>query len=334
MQVLYLASDLIIANVRKRLPVFFDYSERYTGTYLDSIATKRATASQLPDEAMRTMRHESVRNELVIVAAVVLKRFRALKRYIALSTAFKSNPETFWKACQWEKYASAANQSWVDVTAIGEASIKFITEELSQLTADHNMPGSFQDLFEADFLVYQNKLKLFEDRLQEAKTGTESKLDANNELYNLVIQELCLTGQYLFEDSAAISSEYSFEAVSQMLEPGSPSAVAAKVTQEIDGVMVPMQNVDVTIVGTDLHESTNAEGAAEITRLSEGPVRVRFTADGFVPQTIDTTLDGTRRMLKIIMVPLFTGEMKVGSEGANPQGAVGSMQEAAADSQE
>jgi len=239
-----------------------------------------------------------------------------------MSNAFKSDPETFWKACQWERYGDAANQSWSDVSEICEASVKFISDHLTELTADNNMPLSFQDLFESDFSAYSLKLELFGQRLEEAKNGTENKLIANNELYHILMNNLCLTGQYLFEDSPAKSSEYSYEAVSTMFDHGSPSAVAVRAMQDIDGVMVPMANVDVSIVGTDIHESTNAEGAAEITRLSNGALKVRLRADGFEERIIDMEMDGTRKMLKVVMIPLFEGEMKVGSEAVSQQTAV------------
>ena len=123
-QVLYMATDLIIANVKKRQPAFLEFSERYTTEFIDSVAAKRTVASQMADEATRVMRHESVRDELVLVAAICLKRFRSLKRYIALAQAFKADPETFWKACQWERYTAAANHSWPDGNFVADAPVE------------------------------------------------------------------------------------------------------------------------------------------------------------------------------------------------------------------
>jgi hypothetical protein len=309
-QVLYLVTDLIVANVRKRL----EFSPRIDEDYLVSVEAKRVAAALLPDEATRIMRHESVRDELVLVAAVGLKRFRALKRYIAMSAAFRANPQTFWKACQWEKYGSAANQKWADVASICEASQKFLNDHLEELTADENMPETFPDLFESDFAAFTLKYNLFKQRLEEARTGTETKLAANNDLYHTVMDNLCLNGQLIFEDSPAISSEYSYEAASQMLDKGDGSALGVKVTQDIDGVMVAMPGVDVFIVGTSIHETTNGTGATDINRLADGPIKVRLVADGYEERLIDMVMDGTRKMLRVVMVPLFEGEMKVGSD--------------------
>jgi hypothetical protein len=326
-QVLYLATDTIIANVRKRLDQFHEFKNLYTETFLQSVEQKRTNAMMLADEAARTYGHESVRAELVLVAAVCLKRFRSLKRYIA--TAYPSNPSQALNSAGWGYYTDASNQSWADVSSLCEASIKFIGEHLSELTAGNNMPVGFQQMFIDSFDIYTTTFKLFDQRLQAARTGTESKLVANNDLYHTVMDYFCLDGQNIFEDSFAISREYSYEAVSEMLAPSGPSSLVVETVKDEDGVMVPMSSVEISIVGTDIHETTNAAGRAEANRIANGPIKVRATADGFEDRLIDVTLDGTRKHLKIVMVPLFEGEMTV---GASPEAGSGSMETAAAGS--
>ncbi|MEP7169903.1 MAG: hypothetical protein ABI855_11085 [Bacteroidota bacterium] len=337
-QVLYLATDTITANVRKRLANFFEFKELYTEAFLTSVEQKRINAALLPDEAMRAMGHDSVRDVLVIVAAVCLKRFRSLKRYIATAPAFSSNKESFWNACGWrDHYAAAANDSWQDVSALCEASIKFISDHLPELSAGHNMPAGFPQQFIDSFADYTTTFNLFEQRLEAARTGTEAKLIANNDLYHTVIDFFCLDGSHIFEDSFAISKEYSYEAVSEMLSPSGPSAIAVETVKDEGGVEVAMPSVDISIVGTSIHETTNGEGHAEINRIANGPVRMLAKADGFKDQIIDITLDGTRKQVKIVMAPLFAGEMKVGVSQEpgvrSSESAVGSMQEAGGSTQ-
>jgi hypothetical protein len=187
------------------------------------------------------------------------------------------------------------------------------------LQANQNMPATFPELFSTAFENYKTKHSEFTAKLSSSKTGTEEKLVKNNTLF-AAIMECCKDGFHIFEDDGdAIRDQYSYEAVNEMITGGGSSALAVQASKEVDGETVPMSGVDIHILGTDKHETTNDAGRTEDIRLKEGLVRFRASADGFEDLVIETTLDGTRRLLKIVMIPLFEGEMNVGPQAGTPQ---------------
>ncbi|MEO5571122.1 MAG: carboxypeptidase-like regulatory domain-containing protein [Bacteroidia bacterium] len=311
---LYLATSIITENVRKRLQNFTNFSNRYNSAYLTEVDEQAEAARLLADDSTRTMGHETVRLELVLTAAVCLKRFRAFKRYIAF--AFPENTQLYWSNAGWNFYTAASNQKWQAVKSLCEASLSFMSANLVALSASQNMPAGFVQTFEDAFEAFTVQMNLFYQKTELAKTGTETKLIANNALYRVVMDNFCLAGQTIFEDSPAVSSEYSYEAVSAMISPDNGSGIVAEIVRDEDGVMVAMPNVELSIIGTDKSSTTDAQGRGELQQLASGAVKLRVVADGFEERIIDMELTGTTKHINIVMVPLFEGEFEIGSAPA------------------
>ncbi len=62
--VLYVTDDLITMRLRENINVFAGFRPVYTDEFCDSLAAENAAAQNLPNEQMRTLSHQTVRNEL------------------------------------------------------------------------------------------------------------------------------------------------------------------------------------------------------------------------------------------------------------------------------
>jgi hypothetical protein len=316
---LFLASDIILDNVSKRLPQFTEHKGYYTSTYIDGLRLELRATEGMPDDAARALWHKEARTNVEDSAAFSLKLFRGLKRFVY--TAFPVNTQDYYIAMGLGYYASAANQSWDSVKALCVAANGFIAENLDDLTANDNMNPDFQEQFLTASVDFNTKLGIFYQKQELSKTGASDRNTACGAIYKKIIS-CCLDGQYIFESDETIRKEYSFEAVSEMISPPTAAGIMVKAERDSDGVMVPMPGVEISIVGMDKSGITNMEGVTELTQLPEASLKIRARADGFEDLLLDfDTQAGVTGRLRIVMIPLFDGPMKVGAEANTKQPA-------------
>jgi hypothetical protein len=316
---LFLASDIILDNVRKRLPQFTDHKSYYSETFLDGLRLELRATEGMPDDATRALWHKQARTNVENAAAFSLQLFRGLKRFVY--TAFPENTQDYYIAMGLGYYASAANKTWDSVKALCVAANGFIAENLDALTANDNMNPEFQEEFLTASADFNTKLGIFYQKQELAKTGASDRNTACGAIYKKIIG-CCLDGQYIFESDDTIKKEYSFEAVSEMVSPPTSSGIIAKAVHEVDGVMVPMPGVEISIVGMDKSGITTIAGTTEFTQLPEASLKIRARADGYEDLLLDfDTEAGVTSRLRIVMIPLFDGPMQVGAEANSPQPA-------------
>jgi hypothetical protein len=317
---LFLASDIIIDNVEKRLSQFSQQKALYKQTYLDGLRLELAACENMPDDAARSLWHRNARTNVVNTAAEVLRLVRGLKRHVY--TAFPENTSDYYRAMGLtEYYASAANQSWDSAKALAVASKNFIADHLDELTANENMKPEFQQEFSDAALAFNQKLGIFYQKEELAKTAAASRMTACGNFYKKIISA-CLDGQYIFESDETIRKEYSYEAVSEMISPPAAAGLIVETARDSDGKLVPMPGVEISIIGTDKSGITNATGHSEFYQLAETSLKIKAKADGFQDLIIDfDTEAGVTKRLKIVMVPLFDGPLQVGVQANTPQPA-------------
>ncbi|MEP7168492.1 MAG: carboxypeptidase-like regulatory domain-containing protein [Bacteroidota bacterium] len=316
---LFLASDILLDNVAKRLPQFNNLKKYYDQAYLESLRTELRNAEKMPDDAARSLWHQSARTNVVDSAAVCLTLFRGLKRYTF--TAFPIDTQNYYDSMGIGAYSSASNQSWDSCKSLCTSMINFIAAHLGALTANENMDAEYQQTVIDAALDFNTKLLTFYQQEERAKTSANDRNTACGEIYKKIIS--CgLDGQYIFESNETIRKEYSFEAISDMISPKTAAGMIVETSRDENGVSVQMPGVEISIIGTDKTGTTNAEGITEFTQLPETTLKIKAKADGYEDRIIDfNTEAGVTRRLKIVMVPLFEGEMNVGTQENTPQAA-------------
>ncbi|MEO5570885.1 MAG: carboxypeptidase-like regulatory domain-containing protein [Bacteroidia bacterium] len=120
-------------------------------------------------------------------------------------------------------------------------------------------------------------------------------------------------GHHLFMANDEMRKQFSFEAVSAVVEPPRAATFIADVT--LNGVK--KQGAEVSIVRTSKTGVTDANGKCTLTQLQDGQVVCKIVCDGCPDQRVNVTLSaGTTSRISVALVPLFTGEMMVGSESS------------------
>ncbi len=298
--VLYIVCQNIIDNLRANLAAFTEFSASYDSAFVDGLQKALDDAKALPTESIRALQHESLRLEMVEMLKPTLKKWKALKRYIAkaFTDAFH---EANWNAAGWANYQPAADKSWPSVNALMSAGMQYISDNKTVLLANDNMPATFEDAFRVSANDFANKNKAFIAAKQLAQQGTDAKITLNADLYSAIIK-VCLDGQLIFEDEY-LEKEFSFAAVAELVTPAGAAEAAIEVKNK--NTEMPLAGVEVVVVGTDKQTVTNNEGDAELTELSEGPAKLKFMCDGFADLFVDFDFTaGVRSRVKVEMVPL------------------------------
>lgn len=298
--VLYIVCQNIIDNLRANLATFTAFSASYTDEFVDSLQKALDDAKALPTESIRALGHESIRLEMVEMLKPTLKKWKALKRYIA-----KAFSEPFhaanWNAAGWANYQPAADKSWPSVNALMAAGVQYINDNKTTLLADNNMPATFEAAFGLAATTFSDKNDEFIAAKQLAQQGTDAKITLNADLYSAIIK-VCLDGQLIFEDEY-LEKEFSFTAVAELVTPAGAAEAAIEVKNK--NTEMPLSGVEVVVVGTDKQTVTNEEGDAELTELSEGPAKLKFMCDGFADLFLDFDFKaGVRSRVKVEMEPL------------------------------
>jgi len=260
--VLYDTSRIIMQNCKNVLARFTAFSPIYTVTYADAIIAAVSAAENMPGEAARALEHKTRRQELEALGKTCRELWQGLKRYI--TKAFTEEYwEMNWLAAGWDDYEQASNENWDKVNAMMLAGSGYINDHAGELTA---MPAGYADEFRAAKDAFSVKFAEFTQAELDARTGTDDKITANNDVYRQVI-EVCLDGQHIFGDDENMKEQFSFEKMSELVKPTGAAGLKGTVTkdgQPQPGLIVELENGNLSVI-------TDAEGAFSFgNKLSSG----------------------------------------------------------------
>jgi hypothetical protein len=312
---LYQICLLIALSCKSKIADFALFSAAYTLTFVDAIIAAIEQAEQLPGEEARAEQHKMLNKKLGPISKEGLNLWQYLKRYIA--KMYPDSPEmqrTAWQAAGWNFYDS--NNAWPETKACLKAGSEYIKLHRAELLANDNMSEDFEERYNAQMELFQTTYTSFLAAEQASVVGTDAKITANNGIYDRIIT-VCLDGQVIFEGNDTLQGQFSFEKVSQLISHQGPSAVKFHVTNTDSGLPIP--GVEISLTGTDKKVTTNEQGDAEMNQLSSGDNEFLLKADGFPDKIISLVLTGTTKHEEVSMEPMFTGEMNVGSDAAEPQ---------------
>jgi|SRR6185436_960800 len=260
--VLYDTCRIIMQNCKNNLAVFTAFSALYTLVFVDAIIAAIDAAESMPSEAARALEHKTRRQELEFLAKDCRNLWQGLKRYIT-----KAFPEEYWEmnwtAAGWADYEQASNDNWTKVKAMMISGSQYIAAHTSELTA---MPSGYPAEFDAKMDAFSTKFDEFTQAELDARTGTDDKITANNDLYKRVI-ELCLDGQHIYATDDNMKEQFSFEKMSELVKPIGAAGLKGVVTKDGQpqaGLIVELENGDVSVI-------TDAEGVFNFgNQLSSG----------------------------------------------------------------
>ncbi len=167
----------------------------------------------LPDAQTRSEVSESSRIRLVQKADECLTHWQLMRSYI-LSAYAAEFQKAKVKAAGGSYYASARKNTWEDVRSITIAGNTFIVENQATLLAQQNMPAAFPADYLASMNMFLVEYDLFKFHEREAFILTQKKQQANNAIYNQLMQML-KDGQLYFKNDPALRQQFTFEFILQ-----------------------------------------------------------------------------------------------------------------------
>jgi hypothetical protein len=299
-QELYTIAETATNSLEQHLSDFGNFKPKYDTTFVASLKSQITATRNLPDNQARNSVAETARVELIDLNTGVLNKFQALKRYIV--DAFPpSQHKIQFNAAGQPFYSKAVQLNWDSTKGLLSSALLYITNNTVKLTADQNMPVTFENDFFSIKAAFEAKHQEFFQAEEDAHIQTQAKINANNLLYNTVVK-FCLDGQEIYKKDEAVRKQF---VIADLLLLASGPGVAGfkgKVTNAITGQ--PIQGVEVAIQYSDKMVTTDEEGKYAITQVASGNYTVIVSKNAYDTQTIQQqVIVGTVSTLNIQLVP-------------------------------
>ena len=281
-QELYSAALLGWESCSQHLTAFTNFSPLYDAALIATRQQEVKDASELPDEQARNAQSEIFRIELSQLAKNAMENWQKLKRYIS-----KAWSEEFQKARLEEAgskyYLKAGNEDWESCKGLLSSGMNFIDTYLAELTANLNMPPTFQAAFKDNKNAFFTKHQQFLDSEEAGRIATENKIVANNGVYKNLMSAF-LDGQEIFKDEDAIKKQFIFDHVLNLVSGTGTAGIRGTITDAATGLTVA--NVTAAIETTDKTAITDEDGKYIITQVASGKYKVSFTAEGYQNKSV------------------------------------------------
>lgn len=307
---LYIVLRLMWQDCLTRIAQFATLKPKYTTTYVEGKLAAIDAAEELPDEEAIALTHSTLRKDLITLGKDGCYKWQALKLYI--EDAFEGDYiKINLDAAGWQLYDKASNKDWPALNSMMKKGSEYIAAHLAELTANDNMPTTFEEEFNDEKDAIKLKTEAFGHAETTAPIATAAKITSNNNCYDDGIS-MGADGQHLYQADEEVAKLFSFNAVSERMKPNGAPTLILTIESDTDQ---PLANADGSIIGTDKTGVSDGEGRIPFTQMTSGTGRAKIVADGYQEQFVDYTLTaGTTTRITVTMVPLFTGEMTVGSE--------------------
>jgi hypothetical protein len=298
-QDLYTVTNLAWQSCLQHQAAFFNFSELYTEAFIQGKIQQVLDASNLPDEQARSSQSEILRIDLSKSATANLGNWQKLKRYISKAWAEEYQKARLEEAGQ-KYYLKAGNEDWESVKGLLSSGSNFIDNNVAALTANLNMPASFQTTFDDDKATFFQLHQQFLDSEESVRIETDNKINANNAVYKDNIS-MCLDGQEIFKDNEAVKRQFVFDQLLNLASGTGTAGIRGTVTDSATNL--PIENVNLTFQEVDKGTTTDQDGKYIITQVAAGDYHVVITANGYQTQTISQKVKvGTISTLNIQLV--------------------------------
>lgn len=264
-------------SCEQHLNDFADFKARYSYQYIQDRLAEISNTENLADDQARGAISERLRTQLIEKADECTAAFQKLKRYI--EDAYPSNQQKAqFDAAGQQYYTRATAYNWDSVASLNASVTRFVSDYLNDLTANLNMPLSFQSKVDNLRTEFTQLLQDFLNAEEDAKQKTEQKVNANNQLYADLIK-MFKDGQEIFKKDTAEYKQFVFEQVLNLVSGTSTAGVRGYVTDGASGE--PLANVQVSIVGKNKSTTTDNEGRFEMLQIAAGIYTIEFRLDTY-----------------------------------------------------
>jgi hypothetical protein len=213
---LYTVAETGWNSLEEKLPDFFNFKNKYDAQFLADRRTELAVADDLPDEQARYADVEVAEVTMKEKAKVARAKWQMLKRYII--DAFPvSNQKARLEEAGSLNYEGASANNWELVKELMKSGSQFITTHLAELTANNNMPAGFQLIFDTAKGEFNTALSGFLTKTELAVIATQTKIIANNLVYDKLINMMD-DGKEIFKEDEAVRKQFVFDEVLALIK--------------------------------------------------------------------------------------------------------------------
>jgi carboxypeptidase family protein len=263
---------------REHLNEFADLKAFYTEAYIDNALLAVQSVKQRPNLKQTIAERKQARTKLVNAARKVQANWQVLKLYI--TRAFdKEMADIMLEAAGAGLYAKASLCNWSAVRNLIALANSFIADNMETLTANENMPASFQARFQSDGENCENLSIVFCKIDMEKEKTTSNRKDANNAIYLSAI-EMLKDGQQIFRNNAALKRQFIFRYLISLYKNEGAASLKGHVVTDLNQ---PIEGVTITSKDQKYTATTNAKGYYRINRIAEGTYTFILTYPGYSP---------------------------------------------------
>lgn len=276
---LYSAARMVIRAAIREIANFTPVKAKYNAAFFAALQAEVAAAEALPDEQSRTSTAEAMNILTKQRATVCLNQWQFLKGYIEDAPSMQGPlQKPALETAGSTHYRDAAADDWESVNQLMVSAIQFVTDNTVELSAGNNMPATFPtDLVNAH-TAFLEMWQGFQDEEEQNAIRTQEKIEANNALYDKVIQ-VCKDGQRIYRSDEARKAQFVWDSVLYIVRGAGIAGIRGTVLEL--STQQPVAGATVLIVETGDTGVPDAEGVYRITGVPAGNYIVRCTAAGY-----------------------------------------------------
>jgi type II secretory pathway pseudopilin PulG len=281
-QELYFVTPFFWNAVLRFLPQFSIIFPFYTEAYVAEQLKKIEQARDIPNQVARQDDKKTKGLRLDDALTDCLICYRTLKAYIARLYPAAELQKVKIDASGQIHYAKAASNNRAALGDLNDSAIQFLKNNAEDFKGKNIIPDSFLAQYQAAIEQYQTAQSDYINAASDVKDLTTDNTDANNEIYQAMIQGID-EAKIVFAKDNAQSDYFS---VSNFLSLASGSSFAGLKGTITDGATKKgIKNAEIWISGKDKPLTTDKYGKFDLGQLGNGTYVIRVTAEGYVEQT-------------------------------------------------
>ena len=222
-------------------PDFETFKTIYTAAFGTDALAEVDVAMNLPGFQERNEASETFYIQMTEAHAACILKWKALRSYIKSSfEPALQKPKI--ESAGYDHYAKAANKNWDETTLLMTAGQHFIDNNTAELTTG-GMPAAFPTEYADATSEFSGLYDRFTDAEQDQQEATDTKINANNAIYQKLIA-MFEDAQIIYETDASKRERFVFAQIKKMIsQPGGTDTIPADTTL-ISGIISDAANSD------------------------------------------------------------------------------------------
>ncbi len=257
---------------------FASFKALYTPEYIADAIQRVNDAQDLPDSRQAIAARAAARVNLIEACDAVKVNWQMLKAYIIQAYSKEVAPAML-EGAGASLYKKVSGDNWSAVRSLIEAANNFISQNLSALTDNENMPGTFPGVFQSAGENFVELSVTYFAIDNAKKMAVAQKTEANNAIYESVIS-MCKDAQQIFKEDVAVKNLFVFEQQLAIRKGAGSASLSGYIKND---AQLPV--IGALIVSNELgyQAFTNAKGYFSINRMVAGDYNITVSFPGYSP---------------------------------------------------